>query len=426
MNALRISPSAAEGTIAAPPSKSYTHRAVVLGRFAGHPYRINHPLTAEDTRATLTGVGKLGAATVRDAEAWTVAPGPSRDPSRSTTVDCRASGTTLRLLTVVGASTARPVTYRGETGLARRPMEGLLAALRQHGVTVSHPPHTYLPLVICGPIRPGKFVVDGSASSQFVTALLLVLPFLESDSEVHVTGSLVSQPYVAATVALLRSQGIRLGGGPRRWSVPGNQGVLPREFTVPADASSAAYLWAAAAVTGGRVVVTGLRDDWPQADLRILEALGEAGCQVRRSMTGISVEGRAVRGFDLDLTPAPDLYPLLATVAATIPARSHIRGAAQVVFKESDRRRGTFDLLRRFGARCKGTRAGLEVEGRADVRPLAAFSSRDHRLVMSAAVGALAAGGASLVGDAAAVRKSFPGFWESLRALGASIGGRGR
>jgi 3-phosphoshikimate 1-carboxyvinyltransferase len=269
----------------------------------------------------------------------------------------------------------------------------------------------------------GRARLEASRSSQFVSALLLTLPVCPRDSVVQLSGPIVSAPYIAATRAVMARHGISLPPGDRTLRIRGRQVYRGGQFQVPGDASSAAYLWAAAAVSGGDVRVEGVPTSWPQADLAILPLLARNGAEVVRTSRGARVRAGPRRAFTVDLTDAPDLYPLAGVLAATTPGASRLRGAAHVVLKESDRRAGTARLARALGARVQFRAGGLDIRGTAQPRSFAVGDLDDHRLVMSAAVGALAADGVSTIGDAHAVAKSFPAFWTVLGSLTGRRGG---
>jgi 3-phosphoshikimate 1-carboxyvinyltransferase len=408
------------GRIAAPPSKSYTHRALVAGFLTGRVYTVTAPLNADDTRATLAALERLGTPVVRTRRSWTLHRRRGTPAAGRVTIDCGESGTTLRFATALAACDGREVRFRGRGRLAERPMGPLTDALTALGARV-WPARGRVPFTVQGPIHGGRVRLDVGESSQFASALLLVLPTLREDSRVQLIGPIVSEPYMEATIELLRRSGITLRRRGRTIQVPGRQHIGGRRFAVPGDASSAAYLWAAGALTGGPVVVSGIDPSWPQADLAILPLLARVGAEVRTRGTSISVESGHFRPFTVDLTPSPDLYPLAGVIAARVPGRSRIRGAPHVIHKESNRRAETIRLVEELGARVREVDGGLEIHGRENLTPLRRTDFSDHRLVMSATVGALAANGTSQVGDATAVRKSFPEFWNALAALGASV-----
>jgi len=416
-----VYPGPARGRLDAPPSKSYTHRALVAGYFARCPYRVLRPLVADDTRATRRGLGKLGRRFRVARGVWIERPAPGRRTPKAVSIDCGESGTTLRFLASVAATSGRCVRFTGRPQLAARPMEDLLLSLESAGVRVERSASGSLPVTVTGPLHPGRFSVSGTVSSQYVSSLLLALPTLDAPSTLQVRGRRVSEPYIAATLAVMRAHGVRVLERPDGWTVPAPQLYRGRSFEVPGDASSAAYLWTAAAVSGGRVTVDRVPLRWPQADRRILELLRAAGAKVTETAASASVEGPLDRPFSVDLTASPDLYPLAGVIAAVVPGRSQIQGAAHVVFKESNRRDATVALVGRIGARCRASRTGLTIRGTDRPKALRLRGLDDHRLVMSAAVAALATPSPSTIADGRAVRKSFPGFWRAFRQLGVAV-----
>jgi 3-phosphoshikimate 1-carboxyvinyltransferase len=416
---VRIRPGPVRGTARAPPSKSYTHRALVVGHLARRRFRVHHPLDADDTLATATALGRLGTRVSRRADVWQVNPPSIRARPGPVAIDCRESGTTLRFVSALAALCDREVVVRGADRLSERPIDDLLKGLETLGASCRHVGGPGLPIRIRGPIRAGSILLDASKSSQFASALLLALPTVEGDSSLELAGKVVSKPYLDATLAVLRFHGIQVDRRGRRFRIPGGQLYHGSGFTVPGDASSAAYLWVAAAVTGGTVRVDGVPAGWPQADLALLDLLRAAGATVLRTPTGATVSGRTTTPFHFDLTDAPDLYPLAGVLAATTPGVSRIDGAEHVALKESDRTTATALLARRLGATVERTRAGLRIRGTPRPRALDLPHLTDHRLVMSAAVGALAGDGVSVVGEKEAVLKSFPGFWRTLGTLSA-------
>ena len=417
MTSVVVRPGRVSGSIRAPPSKSYTHRALVAGHLARRRYAVINPLDSDDTRATARALEALGSRIRFGPQRWTITPSPAKG-RRIAQVDCGESGTTLRFAAALAALSDRPVRLRGRGRLPQRPLAGLFDALESLGASCQRPRgEGNLPATVHGPLRGGAVRLSASVSSQFVSALLLVLPVVPEDSTLELVGPVVSEPYIEATLAVLQHHRIRCARHGRRFSIPGGQRYLGSGLVVPGDASSAAYFWTAAAITGGRVQVTGIPRRWPQADLSVLDLLRSAGATVRRSPDGATVGGGRLRGFRIDLTGTPDLYPLAGVLAASMPERSRLQGAAHVVLKESDRRAGTRRLATAMGAEVRPDGGGMAIRGRTHPRALRMHGLSDHRLVMSAGVAALVGNGPSRIADSRAVTKSFPGFWESLSTL---------
>lgn len=417
MRSQRVFPGPVAGRLRAPPSKSYTHRALVAAYLSHGRSTIERPLRSADTIATAEALRRLGARVSTRSDRWTVAPGSGAVPRRAT-INCGESGTTLRFTSALAALKAWTTRFEGKGRLPERPMGVLVRALRSLGARVDTPARSRgLPMTITGPIHGGGVRVDASESSQFVSALLLVLPTIRPASTLWMAGDPVSAPYIEATLAVLAEHGVHVGRRGRRFDIPGGQEFSGTRYVVPGDASSAAYLWAAAAISGGSTTVSGVETSWPQADLAILDLLVRYGATVRRSARAITVTAGRRQPFRVSLTDCPDLYPLAGVLAAAAPGPSRLEGAPQVVAKESDRRQETVRLARAMGARVVPTGQCLLIEGTAHPRPLSVRGAHDHRVVMSAAVGALAASGPSVISDAASVGKSFPEFWTMLAAI---------
>jgi len=394
-----------------------------MGHLAHRPFRVRRALDSEDTRATADAVGKLGTTVTGRGEEWTVHPAMAPSASARVTINCGASGTTLRFATALSALYEGRVVLAGSTRLSERPIDSLLGALTSLGARCRHLRGRGLPVEVRGPIHNGRLALDASESSQFASALLMALPAVSGTSAFRLTGTVVSEPYLDATLAVLRHHGVHVERRGRRFEVDGGQRPRGTEFEVPGDASSAAYLWAAASMAGGSVRVTGIPAKWPQADLAVLGLLERGGASISRTFDGATVAYSTRRPFRIDLTASPDLYPLAGVLAATADGTSRISGALHVAVKESNRKLETARLARQLGARVGLTASGLTIEGTPRPRALDLRGVTDHRLMMSAAVGALAADGTSRLGDATSVAKSFPGFWRALSEISDGVMG---
>jgi 3-phosphoshikimate 1-carboxyvinyltransferase len=421
VTAYTVRPGPLFGSILAPPSKSYTHRELIASYLAAAPSLLLRPLDCDDTRRTLVALQRLGAQVRIGVDRWRVSPPADRPkPKGKVVVQCGRSGTTLRFLAGLAGVLDREVELRGDAQLARRPLGPLLDYLESAGAEVRRArPGRSLPITIRGPVRRTGGAIDATESSQFASALLLALPVRPARSQVSLRGRPVSAPYLAATVDVLRRRGVRWRRRGATFRIDGPARIQGGTVSIPGDASSAAYLWAAGAISGGVVEVRGVPTDRPQADLRILPTLAAMGSSVIEGREGITLWGRPERAIRTDLTEAPDLLPLVGVIAAGARSPSLLTGARQAALKETDRRRTTLALVRQLGASASDGRAGLRIVPHGSLRPIRRTLPDDHRLVMSAAVAALRAGG--VVRPAEAVEKSYPDFWRDLRALGADL-----
>jgi len=419
-----IHPSIPQGSLRAPPSKSYTHRALVLGVLSEQRLRIRNPLSSEDTLASLEATEAFGRTVHREpsGSAWTIETGSVGARGEDRRIDCRESGTTLRLFTTVAARDDVETRFAGRPSLARRPMNGLWNALEDLGAVVRRPPSgDGLPFSVRGPIHPGEIDIETSTTSQYLSSLLMVLPTLPGPSRIRVIGSRVSHPYVEATLAILE----RFGGTWRvetwGYGTPGAQRYKGEEFEVPGDASSAAYFWAWATLTGGEVRVEGSLQEWPQADLALLEVLPHLGARVVRTTEAITVKGGSPSErspFEFDLSQSPDLAPILGVLAAFVPGESHLKGMDRLIHKESDRREQTARLVRALDARAEREASTMKVWGPPGKDHLNLWDLEDHRVLLSAVVAATALSRPSRLGPAHACQKSYPGFFADAEGVG--------
>lgn len=413
---LRIRAGTVQGRLRAPSSKSHTHRALILAALSGNGL-VRHALASADTQATLDGLGALGYMVTHESGGVRVG-GVTRGPKRP--VDAHESGTTLRLLVPVASLQDKTVTFQGSRRLGERPMQPLLAALRSLGVQSTADPAGF-PITVTGPLQGGTCDVTGDVSSQFLSGLLMATPVAPRDTDIRLSTALVSRPYVDITLAQLRLHGVSVREDRGAFHVPGNQTVRQKPFDVPGDWSSAAFLLAAAAITGGRVQLEGLELDDPQGDRAILDHLAAFGARVQRSPEVITVEGGPLDATDVDVGATPDLFPILGVIAACARGASHLKGAPHLRHKESDRIAATADLLKAFGVRSEPQADGLIVYG-SRARAAQIPSHNDHRIAMSGAVLALAAaGGESTLPDPQVISKSYPGFQRDLSLLRAEV-----
>jgi len=409
-----------KGSIAAPPSKSMTHRAVICSALASGSSRVRRPLASDDTEATLRVVEALGIGIDREEGSWMIEGGELTPASHS--LDCGESGTTLRLMTAVCALVEGESVLMGGTSLSRRPVEPLLDALRQLGVHCEsqggNPP---VKVKGKGGIEGGEVSIRGNISSQFVSALLIIAPFARDQLRVKITTKLESVPYVEMTLDAQRAFGInvKVAEGQRDFLVE-RQDYSPTVFDVEGDWSSGAYMLAAGALAG-KASVQNLDEGSMQADASIVDVLREMGAEPRSQRREVAVECAELRGIDWDLTDCPDLFPVVAALCSAAKGESRLRGLRRLRLKESDRIASVVEGLSRMGIETEPSDERVVIHGGAPegavINPYG-----DHRIAMAFGVLGLAAKGETTIMDAECVSKSYPGFWGDLESLGAGIG----
>lgn len=395
-----VTPRALPRTVRVPPSKSITHRALILAAHSPQPCRIRNPLLSGDGLTTLKAVQAMGAIATRDGDDLRV----HSEGLHGASVDCENAGTALRLLMGVAARCRDKTTFDGDASLRDRPNGPLLHALQAGGATVHG---DRLPLTIQGPIKPGEYKIDGNASSQFASSLMLTLPFLDAPSTLTVLGD-ASKPYLDVTTSVASALGIRTGLG----AIPGGQTVNATGFTVEGDWSSAAFPLVAAAITGTTLTVEGLHPSSAQGDRRILQLLAAFGADV----DGTTVRGGALRSpGKVDVRHCPDLFPALCILAAASQGTTRFTGGAALRHKESDRIDAMAQGLAKLGITARASPGGLSVEG-GTIRGGHADARGDHRIHMAFAIAGLIAEGPVTVTHRESAAISYPGFHTLLEA----------
>lgn len=400
----------AEGPVTAivpvPGSKSLTNRALVLAAQATRPSRIVAPLRSRDTDLMAAALGTLGVDVRGDAADWLVTPAPLAGPA---TVDCGLAGTVMRFLPPLAATGTGPITFDGDEAARRRPMATVLDALRVLGVRIDG---DRLPFTVHagGGVPGGTVRIDASASSQFVSGLLLSAPSFTDGIEVRHTGAPVpSMPHVEMTVQTLRSVGVSVDDStPDRWRVePGPVG--PWTTAIEPDLSNATPFLAAAAVTGGTVTVP----HWPavttQAGDAIRGLLSSMGASVTLGPDGLTVTGPdSLRGVEADLHDVGELTPTVAAIALFADSPSRLTGIGHLRGHETDRLAALAQDIAAVGGQVDEHADGLTIHP-GPLHGGAWGSFADHRMATAGAIVGLRVPGV-LVDDVATTAKTLPGF----------------
>ena len=405
--------------VAVPGSKSYTHRILIASALSDGLCRIENALICEDTLLTMEALRQLGIQIEEESDKRLVIYGGSGTlrPHKDR-IYLGNSGTSMRLLTAVAALAKGTVTLIGTERMAQRPIQALIDALAQIGVGVFSTNRNGCPPVeIKGnTVSGGAVAINCRASSQYLSALLLIAPYTVRGLDITVTEGPVSRPYVDMTVDVMADFGVTVDReGYDRFQVAGNQSYRAGEHMVECDGSQAGYFWAAAAVCGIEVKVKGVTEASHQGDVRFAKVLESMGCKMISQPDGITIHGGNLRATEIDMADMPDMVPTLAMVAAFAAGTTVIRNVSHLKSKESDRLTSVVNELVKMGIDARCSQDELIVTGG---RPHGADIETygDHRIAMSFAVAGLAAGGTTIRGESC-VEKSFPSFWEVFKGL---------
>lgn len=409
------------GAVTVPGSKSLTNRYLLLASLAGGPSTLDGPLVSRDTLLMLRAVQALGVTVDRSADddRWTLTPPQSlRAASR---IDCGLAGTVIRFVPPVAALAAGAVGFDGDEAARVRPVGPLLEGLRQLGVRVEDDGRGTLPFTVhgSGTVRGGEVLVDASASSQFVSALLLAgARYAEGLLVRHTGDSLPSLPHVDMTLQVLREAGVRVARlSETTWAVDHGP-VQPLAVRVEPDLSSAAPLLAVAAVTGGTVTLRHWPEETTQGGAAFRVILERFGARTDWSEAGLTVQGpgrKGLRGVDLDLHEVGELTPVVAAVAALAEGPTVLRGVAHLRGHETDRLAALETELGRLGCGVEQTSDGLRITP-APLHPAVLQTYHDHRMAQAAAVLGLAVPGVRIE-NVETTDKTFPGFTDTWTDL---------
>jgi len=412
------------GRIRPPGSKSITNRALVCAALARGTSRLTGLLDSDDTRVMVAGLTALGFVIEADwaGHCLTVTGSGGQIPADTATIDCRASGTTMRFLAAITSLGRGHYVLDGTPRMRQRPIGELLAALRSLGLKAeAGSPGECPPVTVTATgVTAAAVSIAGNTSSQFASGLALAAPCLPHGLALELAGPLVSTPYLTLTRRVMESFGGRCDlPDARHWQIAPT-GYTACDYAIEPDASAASYFAAAAAITGGTVEIVGLGRDSLQGDVGFCDLLKQMGCSVRWSQhaaasPSITVMGGPLRGIDVDMNAISDTVMTLAAVALFAEGPTTIRNVAHIRDKETDRVTDLTCELRRLGARVEERPDGLTITP-GPLRPAAIRTYEDHRMAMSLALVGLRSPGVTIL-DPACVGKTFPGYWEALRAV---------
>jgi 3-phosphoshikimate 1-carboxyvinyltransferase len=412
---------AIDAVLRVPGSKSITNRALLIAALASGESQLSGGLESDDTLAMIEGLSALGCQITLGPERWRVQGRRGKLQRSAAAIQARSSGTTARFLTAAAALANGPVVIDGSPRMRERPISDLTDALGRLGVRVDVLGQRGCPPVRVhgGAIPGGRAEIDARRSSQFVSAVLLAAPYARTDVVLEFAGGvLVSKPYVDLTLEVMRAFGAEaewIGAAALR--VKAGRGYRGREYAIEPDASAAVYPLCAAAISGGRARVEGLRADSIQADLKVLDVLAVMGCEIQRGADFVEVRGPMgrLRGADVDMNEMPDAALAVAVVAAFAGGPSRLANIANLRIKETDRLHALETELRKLGAEATTTEDSLSIEpGRPRGAEIETYD--DHRMAMSFALAGLRIPGVS-IRDPGCVRKTWPEYFEMLDRL---------
>ena len=393
MSSVLIKPSKLCGELKAPPSKSELHRIIICSYLSGKTFDIPEHCS-DDIHATYNAVCALS--------------------ENKQVIDCYDSASTLRFMIPVAAALCKEVAFTGSEQLRSRPIDEYLRLLPLHGVECERGKDKILR--ISGKLLSGDYELSGNVSSQYITGLLLALPLLDGDSRIIITTKLQSESYVDITLKIMSNYGVFADKTDYGYYVKGNQKYKPCEQIPEGDWSQAAFFLAGAAICG-EVTVSGLNIASEQGDREILSVLKRFGAVVYSDEGKVACKADKLYGISVDVTDIPDLFPVIAVVAAFAKGDTVISGTERLRFKESDRLYAVCENLKRLGVELTVADGVLTITG-GDVRAERLDGFNDHRIVMAMSIAAMYAKGETEITHAMSINKSYPDFFSDYNRLG--------
>lgn len=408
---ITINPGSLQGGLRIPASKSMAIRAIAAAMLADGKSKIFHPSQCDDALAMQDVARQMGA-TIQSINGHLEVSGNFK--ARVQTFNCGESGLAARLMIAILALFDAEMTLTGEGTILNRNLGAICKDLAKLGVDCSSR-NGFLPYTVKGPMRGGRFEVDGSGGSQFISGLLMALPLAQKNSVLRVR-NLKSTPYIDMTLEVLQKFGIEIQHqNHETFHIQGNQKYKAASIEIEGDWSGAAFPMVGAALAGD-LIISGLNPKSLQADRQIMAALEKSGVEITKSESGYLVKKSKLRAFEFDATHCPDLFPPLAVLAAKADGTSIISGVSRLSQKESNR---GLVLKKELG------KLGIEIVLEGDLMKITGgkikggtlFSHNDHRIAMAGAIAALVADGPVTIQNAECVSKSYPEFFEDLKSL---------
>lgn len=413
-------PGPVQGTVKPPGSKSITNRALIVAALAEGTTHLSGVLDCQDTQVMIQSLNRLGIEVNHDSAACTVeVQGCAGNiPEKSASLWLENSGTSIRFLTALCATGEGEFRLDGNSRMHERPIQDLVEALKLLGVDVECENGTGCPpvLVKANGLTGGETSISGNVSSQYLSALLMVAPASEKGVTITILDEMVSKPYLEITLGVMAQFGVTIDRLKSSvWKIRPQTYQRPMAYEIEPDASAASYFLAAAAITGGRVTVEGLNQDALQGDINFIRVLEDMGCEIERDRDSITVQGKPLKGIDVDMNDISDTAQTLAAVAVFAEGPTHIRNVGHIRHKETDRIAAIATELKRLGIQVEETSDSITIYP-GEIQPATIETYDDHRMAMSFSLIGLKVPGI-VINDPDCTIKTYPHFFADLENL---------
>ena len=424
---IKIKPGNLKGTIEIPPSKSYSHRAVIAAALAenGKKSKIDNLKFSVDITTTTDIMENWGAEIERFESALEIIGNGGKVAPRDKYVQCNESGSTIRFLIPVGITSENELVFDGKGKLVDRPLDSYYKIFKEQGLKYEITGGK-LPLTVNGKLKPGNYEIDGNISSQFITGLLYALALLEGDSKLIINKNLESKGYVDLTLEILKLAGIEIMNNDyKSFDIRGNQTYKPFNYTVEGDYSQVAFWIVAGIISANRdneVKCLHVNKNSLQGDREIIEIVTRMGANLEIFDDYVIVKPSKTKGTVIDISQCPDIGPVLTVLAALSEGETRIINGERLRIKESDRITSIKTELNKLGGNVSEEGDSLIIQGVEGFRGGVTVNAwNDHRIAMSLAVASTRCEKEIILEEAESVRKSYPHFWDDFVKMGGEI-----
>lgn len=414
-----VQPGSCHGSVKIPPSKSMAHRAIICASLAKGKSRIDNVAYSNDILTTIEGMRALGADIIVHDDFVEIEGIKDFHQLTQTTIPCSESGSTLRFFIPIFSLCEKRIQFTGKGRLMERPQKVYEDLFHEAGLYFEQKNGC---IEIEGALKSGHYTIAGDVSSQFISGLLFILPLLDGNSTITIKEPFESRSYVDLTIQMLAYFGVEAEfSDANTIYVKGNQEYQNVCYSIEGDYSQLAF-FAVLAALNQDLQITGVNHDSLQGDKAIIDILKKANVQIDEILHGYHVHKSDVQGVEIDLGNCPDLGPILCVLGAFAKGSTQICNAQRLRIKESDRIAAMEEELHKLGVSIQSEQGNISIEGHREYSGGCAFHGHnDHRIVMSMAVASTLCENSSTINDALAINKSYPQFFDDLRACGIEV-----
>ena len=426
---IKIKPSTLNGTIEIPPSKSYSHRAVIAAALAeskdNRKSKIDNLKFSVDITTTTDIMENWGAKINREESSLEIVGNSGKVVPRDKYVQCNESGSTIRFLIPIGITNENELIFDGKGKLVDRPLDSYYRIFDEQEIFYKNE-NGKLPLEVKGKLKAGNYEIDGNISSQFITGLLYALPLLDGDSKLIINKNLESKGYIDLTMEILKLAGIKIKNNDyKSFEIKGNQKCKPFDYTVEGDYSQVAFWIVAGIISANRdneIKCLHVNKSSLQGDREIIEIVERMGAKLEIFYDYLIVKPSKTKGTVIDISQCPDIAPILTVLGALSEGETRIINGERLRIKESDRITSIKTELNKLGANVSEEGDSLIIQGVERFNGGVTVNAwNDHRIAMSLAIASSRCEKEIVLEEAESVRKSYSHFWDDFVKMGGSI-----